>query len=349
MLQDSDESRRSLHRVALANVLASRPDFHIDLGDTFHCESYVTRDVLDADEAVDRHLVQRRFFDLLCHSAPLFVALGNHEGEQGWRRTGSPDTVAVWAANARKLIYPLPAPDGFYTGNTFEADWVGLLEDYYAWEWGNALFVVLDPYAYTASKPHDQPEGQPGSGDNWDWTLGREQYNWLKATLQASQAKFKFVFAHQVTGGVTLYGRGGAEAARHALGGCGSFEWGGEDETGKMVFNAVRPGWGKPIHDLMVENDVTIFFHGHDHVYVKQDLDGVVYQACPQTSDATYGQGHYVAGQYSTGVMVNNSGHLRVTVSPSVVTTEYVRAYLPGDGPNGQVAHTYTVSAAGPP
>ena len=330
-----------LYRCALRNVAADSPDFHIDLGDTFLCEDYSGRDVLDLDDAVVRHLAQRPFLDLVCHSAPFFMVLGNHEGEQGWRLDGTADNVAVWATNARKLIYPLPAPDGFYSGNTNQLPFVGLREDYYAWEWGDALFVVLDPYWYTTTKPHSAG-GSPGSGDNWDWTLGFTQYDWLRDVLSNSSAKFKFVFAHQVTGGADTYGRGGIEAASHALGGQGSFEWGGEDLSGEDVFDTRRPGWGSPIHQVLVDNHVTIFFHGHDHVFVKQELDGVVYQECPRNNDVMYGAGMFA---YLYGDLVNNSGHVRVSVSPAMVTVEYVRAYLPGDGPDGEVAYAYTVGA----
>ncbi|MBU0641185.1 MAG: metallophosphoesterase [Planctomycetes bacterium] len=352
-LQDSfwwalDERSRPLYRRTLRNALQDKPDFHIDLGDTFHCEFYVGRDVLDYEEAVQRHLEQRPFLDLICHSAPFFFALGNHEGEQGWRLDGSPDNVAVWATTARKSIYPLPSPDDFYTGSVAEEAFVGLRENYYAWEWGDALFVVLDPYWYTTIKPHGGG-GTPGSDDNWDWTFGVDQYDWLRTTLQNSTATFKFVFSHHVTGGVSTYGRGGIEAASHALGGRGSFEWGGEDLSGADVFTLMRPGWGQPVHDLMVANGVTIFFHGHDHVFVKQELDGVVYQLCPQPSDASYRPGFYMDGQYTHGDKVNNSGHLRVAVSPAQVTVDYIRAYLPGDGPNGEVAYSYTVPAPGQP
>ena len=285
----SDTDGMKLYRREVRNIHQDNPDFLVDLGDTFHCEFYVGRDVIDFEEAVDRHLAQRPYLDLACGSAPFFFVIGNHEGEQGWRLDGTPDNVAVWAANARKLIYPLPAPDDFYTGCTALEDFVGLRENYYAWEWGDALFVVLDPYWYTTVKPHSH--GGTGSGDNWDWTLGYKQYDWLRETLEGSSATFKFVFAHQVTGGVNTYGRGGIEAASHSFGGCGSFEWGGEDLAGKYVFDTMRPGWGVPVHELMVNNGVTIFFHGHDHVFVKQDLDGVVYQECPQPSDADYSLG----------------------------------------------------------
>lgn len=341
-----DLTDQNLYRLTLQNAGSDNPDFHVDLGDTFECESYVGHDAVDYEDAVKRHLDQRPFLDLICHSAPFFFVLGNHEGEQGWRLDGTPDNLAVWAANARKLVYPLPVPDGFYTGNVDEVEFVGLREDYYAWEWGDALFVVLDPFWYTTTKPHNYG-GVPGSGDNWDWTLGQQQFEWLEETLQSSSATFKFVFAHHVTGGVTTYGRGGVEAASHALGGRGSFEWGGEDLSGDYVFDVMRPGWGDPIHQLMVANNVSIFFHGHDHVFVKQELDGVVYQECPQPADVSYGAGFSVEGCYWSGDRVNNSGHLRVTVSPFETTADYIRAYLPGDGTNGELAYSYTVPAPG--
>lgn len=57
----------------------------------------------------------------------------------------------------------------------------------------DALFVVLDPFWFTPK--------QRGPGDNWKRTLGAEQYQWLKRTLAASRAKFKFVFIHHLVGG----------------------------------------------------------------------------------------------------------------------------------------------------
>ena len=134
------------------HIADDAPDFHIDLGDTFSSELYQGRNVLDFKETVQRHLDQRPFLGRICHSAPFFIALGNHEGELGWLRDGTPDNIAVWATTARKLIYPLPTPDDFYTGNTQLEDFVGLRENYYAWEWGDALFVILDPYWYTTTQ-----------------------------------------------------------------------------------------------------------------------------------------------------------------------------------------------------
>ena len=33
-----------------------------------------------------------------------------------------------------------------------------------------------------------------------------------------------------------------------------------------------------PVHQLMVKNGVTIFFQGHDHLFARQERDGMVYQ-----------------------------------------------------------------------
>ena len=53
-----------------------------------------------------------------------------------------------------------------------------------------------------------------------DWTLGGVQISWLDRTLKASGHPFKFLCIHHAVGGDggngmdTLYGRGGARAAR---------------------------------------------------------------------------------------------------------------------------------------
>jgi PKD repeat protein len=264
----------------------------------------------------------------VAHSAPFFFVLGNHEGEAGYRLDGTENNVVVYATRARKLYYPNPIPDGFYTGNSSMEAFAGLPEDYYAWEWGDALFVVLDPYRYTTTNPK-------ASGDGWDWTLGKAQYDWLKGTLAGSRARFKFVFSHHVLGDT----RGGIRLADE-------YEWGGYNKSGTWEFDSRRPGWGKPIHQLMVENGVTIFFQGHDHLFAKEELDGIVYQTVPHPSFPT---GTMPNAEYYTGDVLPASGHIRVNVSESSVAVDYIRTYLPGEGTNGEVAYTYTIPYAAAP
>jgi hypothetical protein len=347
---------KALYQQTLLNAGADNPDFHIDLGDTFAMDPTPLGTGMTEAEAEAAYLIQRPFMGLISASTPIFLALGNHENEEGWNFDDTfppPDaSLALLSLKYRKLYYPNPVPDGsFYTGNTDNSLTVGddyYREDYYAWTWDNALFVVLDPFHYTMIWPSEGNtyggEGMDGEaqGDRWDWTLGKQQYDWLKQTLETSDAKYKFVFSHHVTGGATPYGRGGIAAAPY-------FEWGGKNWDGTWGFDTERPGWDKPIHQLMVDNNVTAFFHGHDHIFAMEELDGIVYLECPKPDDAgyawqPYGYG-YTEGLYPDGYLLTNSGHIRVTVSPDEVTVDYVRAYLPGDGTNGQVAYSYTIEA----
>lgn len=357
------EGRARLYQRTLVNVLADRPDFHIDLGDFARIEVRGVRSATSRADARERYLAQRRFLGALSPSVPFFLVLGNHEAEQGWRLAGG-DSLPVWGAAARTGLIPNPRPDGFYSGNSDSLTaGLGPVEDYYAWEWGDALFVVLDPYRYTETRPHNLVgAGFLASLDGWDWTLGERQYRWLHEVLSRSSARWKFVFAHNLTGGVLgsragegYYGRGGADAARYSSAGHASFEWGGEDASGEYVFETRRPGWPHgSIHEMLVANGVDVVFRGHDHIFVREVLDGIVYQTCPDVADWQYGAGYYSSELFSRGIKVNNSGHLRVAVSPDSIRVDYVRSVLPEDDPldeshtpvsNGDVSYGYVLKA----
>jgi len=321
-----------LYTLTLNNVRTDGPDLHIDLGDTFLTEKLAaTRS--DVTTTFTNH---RPFFGLL--GMPLFLVNGNHEGELGWLRNGSADSMAVWSCLDRRTYYPTPVPGGFYSGSSTVEPFTGIRDGYYSFTWGDALFVMLDPFWYTTVKP------TPSQLDNnWNWTLGKEQYDWLKQTLQSSTALYKFVFTHHLVSGVDTQARGGIEAAPY-------YEWGGKSQGGSYDFDSRRPGWGTPIHQMLKANNVTILFHGHDHVFVKQELDGIVYQECSRPSflqadavaDAT-------AAGYVSGDILPSPGYLRVTVTPSLVKVEYVRTFRPQDEKNGNVngvvAYTYTIDA----
>ncbi|MBI3880590.1 MAG: metallophosphoesterase [Verrucomicrobia bacterium] len=320
------------YKKSLANALAAKTDFHIDLGDTFMTDKYT-----DYKLAAPQYLAQRYYFGLVGVSAPVFLVLGNHDGEQA-ARGGGTDEMAFWSNTMRRKYFPNPTPNDFYTGNQTPHPQLGLLENYYAWEWGDALFIVLDPFWYS-ERPRGRGDG--GAVDNWGRTLGAEQYQWLKRTLETSKAKFKFIFLHHLVGGETREGRGGSEASHF-------FEWGGKDIDGKNSFAQKRPGWPAPIHDLLVKHGASIVFHGHDHLYAKQERDGIVYQEVPQPghsrADNTRSAAEY---GYRSGVLQGSSGILRVTVAPEQALVEYVRAYPAdvegGERKTGGVTHTYAV------
>jgi hypothetical protein len=331
----------------LLNAASGKPDFYICMGDDFSVDTLRT---VNADTVADRYTLQRPFLGLVGQSAPLFLLNGNHEQASlfNFNQSDVRHDVAVWAQNARNLYFPTPAPDGSFTGDTEPLKQIGPLKDYYAWTWGDALFVVLDNYWHSPAlvdngfQERDQGGGQDrgGRGDRdwWGLTLGDAQYHWFKRTLEESKAKYKFVFAHHVLGS----GRGGIDE-------CDLFEWGGRNKRGDWEFNRRRPGWELPVHQLMVKHGVTIFFQGHDHLFARQERDGIVYQEVPMPADQGYVA--YNEDRYGSGVKLPNSGHLRVTVSPEQVKVDYVRCYLPKDEneqrKTGEVAHSYTIKAKG--
>ena len=324
----------ALYAQTLRAAAADRPDFYMTIGDDFSVDTLQT---INADTVTHRYTLQRPFLALVGRSAPLFLVNGNHEQAAACNLNGTPNNVAVWAQNARNRFFPQPAPDGFYTGDAQPVEFIGLLRDYYAWTWGDALFVVIDPYWHSAQPVDNVFGGGKKNRDLWAVTLGDIQYQWFKKTLQESKAKYKFVFTHHVLG----TGRGGIENA-------GLFEWGGRDKTGEWEFAQKRPGWELPIHPLMVKYGVTIFFQGHDHVFARQQLDGVVYQELPEPADPSYTL--YNQEAYRSGDILPNTGRVRVGVAPDKVTVEYVRSWLSKDQTqehkDEEVAFRYTLPPA---
>ena len=315
-----ERANPGLYANTLQNALADKPDFHVDLGDTFMCDKVRAL----GQPIAPMYLAQRYYFGLLCSAAPLFFVTGNHDGEIG---DEDPEAVAL-----RLKYLPNPRPDAFFTGNQTDAR-----GNYYAWTWGDALFIVLDPFTYTTERIRTPQE-------NWNRTLGETQYRWLQRTLEGSHAALKFVFIHNLVGGSDKNGRGGVEAAPY-------FEWGGRSLDGADLFAAMRPGWGLPIHQLLVRHGVSVVFHGHDHFYDRQELDGVVYQEVPQPGWVGGERANQAAEYgYASGQIMASSGHLRVQVTPTSATVSYVRSYLPanetGQRTNGQIGHRYEVLAS---
>lgn len=297
-----------VYQQTLANMLADKPDFMIDLGDTTMVDkfgSFYTR-------SESQYKAQRFYMGRIAHSVPIFMVLGNHDGERGDRAD-----MANWSLGMRQNYFPNPTD-----GNDKHS--------YYAFEWGNALFVSLDPFWATTQRKGD---------DNWSMTLGEVQYRWLTKTLQNSKAAFKFVFIHHLVGGLGKDVRGGANTAPY-------MEWGGKNADGSDGFAQHRPGWEMPIHQLFVKHSVNAVFHGHDHLFAKEELDGIIYQDVPQPGHPSGGTRSAEEYGYG-GVILGSSGHLRVTVGPNEAKVDYVRSIVPGvtraSLENGAVEHSYLI------
>lgn len=372
-----------VYEQTLANMLAAKPDFMIDLGDTFMTDKRGR----DFKASLPQYDAQRYYFSRIAHSAPLFMVLGNHDGEKGTSGTGA-DDIGPWSYEQRTSRFPAPTTaDGplangtFYTGATAMKDGVG--SHYYAFEWGDALFIVLDPYWSTTDRirgggggagsrgggggergggggqggqrPNDEPLKPTDS--SWTSTLGRAQYDWLTKTLEGTSAKYRFVFIHHLVGGMGgAESRGGVESSPY-------FEWGGKNADGSPGFATHRRGWAMPIHDLLVKHKVSAVFHGHDHLYVNSQRDGVVYQCVPQPGNLRGNTRTATQYGYTSGTLHGSPGHVRVRVEAEKTTVEFVRTALAdaaegtgrgnqqrrdaggaGGEANAAIVHSYTIA-----
>jgi phosphatidylethanolamine-binding protein (PEBP) family uncharacterized protein/predicted phosphodiesterase len=345
-----------VYEQTLANMLADKPDFMIDLGDTFMTDKRGR----DYESALPQYDAQRYYFSRVAHSAPLFMVLGNHDGEKGTSGRDAND-IGPWSYRQRTSRFPEPLIDGkMYTGATGFSNGIG--SNYYAFEWGDALFIILDPFWNTTDRIRGGGAGKGGSRDgspqpqnerepiqpvdsSWTSTLGKTQFDWLESTLKNTKAKHRFVFIHHLVGGV-----GGAES-RGGMESSSFFEWGGKNADGTPGFAEHRAGWSMPIHDLLVRHHVTAVFHGHDHLFVKAERDGVVYQCVPQPGNPRGSTRSAAEYGYKAGVIMGSPGYLRVKVTPTQATVEFVRSSISttpeqrqsGANPaeNGVVAYKY--------
>jgi UDP-2,3-diacylglucosamine pyrophosphatase LpxH len=315
----------AIYLQTLKNMASDSADFMNDLGDTWMTDKYRE----NYKNSIQQYKAQRFYLGSLCKSSALFLTLGNHDGENSKKNKGIQNNeMEEWSTRTRNQFYFNPVPNHFYSGNIDKSEDNRSIANYYSWEWGNALFMVLDPFRYTSDNRNP-----------WDRTLGKTQYDWLEKTLKNSKAKYKFVFIHNLVGGFDQGGiaRGGAEAAAY-------FEWGGKDLNGESQFENKRIGWSKPIHDLLLENHVNMVIHGHDHFFAKQSLGQVCYQLVPQPGGNRYNTNNSIIEYgYKNGTILNAPGYLRVTVNVDGIFVEYVITSIDNQHKNKEILYAYKI------
>jgi 3',5'-cyclic AMP phosphodiesterase CpdA len=286
-----------------AEVGASKPDFVINLGDMldYHLFGF-NAPPPDAGWARLGYLNYRRLLgDTVGHAAH-FPVIGNWDGESG---CNTPDEIA--RSMSQRLLYaPGPGPDTYPEGGSANGD-------YYAFSWGDALFIVLNVMTYTPTC-HLLGNG-PGLAD--DWTLGAAQLAWLEQTLSQASSKWRFLFIHHTVGGAagdpddTAYGRGGGQAA-----------YVGEQAT---------------IHAMMLRYGVQVFFYAHDHVFTDMVVDGVHY-LLPGSAGAPW---KFDSSQTGYTHYWPDSGYARVSVAPESAEVDLVSS-------DGDVLEGLTLPEAAP-
>lgn len=293
----ADFMEETLFEVAI-DLAEDAPDFLVDLGDAldFH-EFGFNEPPPESRHTKLAYLNYRRLLGDALGNAPIFHVIGNWEGENG---DYTPEEID--RSRSQRLLYvPGPTPETYPQGG-------GEHEDYYAFTWGDALFVVLNVMTYTPTA--HRLSNEPGLPD--DWTLGDAQLAWLRTTLEEAEAKWRFLFIHHAVGGAagdadnSAYGRGGGRAAT----------------VGEQAI----------VHELMRAHGVQIFFYGHDHVFTDMVVDGIHY-TLPGSAGAPW---KFITEETGYTDYWPDSGHGRVHVAPDRVEVEFVAL-------GGEVIHRYEI------
>jgi len=268
-------------------ITADRPDLVLHLGDVLDYHVFGFNDP-PPDESWPRlgMLAYREMTGRLLGRTAHFAMIGNWDGESGYF---SPAEIER-SRSQRQLYLPNPEPTTYPEGGSEH-------EDYYAFTWGDALFVVLNVMSYTMV-PHELTAGPAD-----DWTLGAEQLAWLAQTLEQADARWRFLCIHHPVGGNGGDGEQGANSAYGRGGG-----------------RAAYVGQQAEVHDLMLQHGVQVFFYGHDHVFHDMEVDGVHY-TLPGSAGAPW---KFVTAETGYETYWPESGYGRVRVEPEQLTIEFV-------------------------
>lgn len=302
-LEYTNQGDEALTARISAEMLQAAPDFVLNLGDVLDYHQFGFN-VPPSQSSLARTAYQNyrgAMGNTIGHLAH-FSALGNWDGENG----DFSDADIMRSREQRQLYLPNPGPNTYPEGGSPG-------EDYYAFTWGDATFVVLNVMSYT-------PTAHLLTGfDEYpdDWTLGSQQLSWLETTLSASTSKWKFLFIHHTVGGAApdaanaAYGRGGGQAA-----------YVGEQAV---------------IHQMMLDYGAQIFFHGHDHVFVDMQVDGIHYSD-PGSAGAPW---KFTEAETGYTEYWTDSGWAKVTVSPERVHVEFIAE-------GGVLLHEYVIPEGEP-
>jgi hypothetical protein len=236
----------------------------------------------------------------ICADRAYYLARGNHEGISNDDKQPTKNMLRT----LMKLFVPNPDGTTYPQGGSMDADYN---QGYFAFEWGNALFVVVDVIKY---KDSNKVNPSPAR-----FHIGEAQLLWLTSVLQTSTQRWKFIFMHHLFGGGNSYGRGGVAFA---------FDY------EQSQIQSLAEQYGAHI------------FYGHDHLLAKGWANGVLYYCCGCAwgcpSDYTvkgsgesyqqlYPDGFTSTSCLSTPPACENNGYVIVEVSSTQFKIQY-KSYL---------------------
>ena len=293
----SNQGDPEVLRAVSRDILAIDPDFMVNLGDMLDFHQFGFNE--PPRTTWQAYLNYRELLGPTLGQVPHFGVIGNWEGENG---DFAADDIE-WSQRQRLVYLPNPDP-GTYPEGGAET------EDYYAFTWGDALFIVLNVMTYTPTSHLLQYD--PGLPD--DWTLGEDQFAWFQRTLENATSKWRFVLIHHAVGGAgpggidAAYGRGGGQAAY----------------VGEQAL----------VHQLMREHGAQIFFYGHDHVFTDMVVDDIHY-TLPGSAGAIWMFTAEETG-YNPEQTWAEPGFGRVDVGPDAVDVQFI-------GLGGELLYSYRI------
>jgi hypothetical protein len=247
---------------ALRYIMANEdPDLVINLGDTngigagykWQGLGLPTVGLTDADYDNISHVLwlrMRKMYSAITPHVPMYIAQGNHDGEEQWNPLRS--RAREWRSRLFAMPDDLTYPEGGHPDGM-----------YYAFSWGSdrsyrggARFIVLHTTGFTGDAYPKTPEG---------WTLGETQRQWFERTVKLGEKHWVFACLH------------------HALGGwpAGSGE---EDKTmaygrGPLFTRDDYVPYADPdlveqvkLTDIGRESGLRAFLYGHDHIFFQKRI-----------------------------------------------------------------------------
>ena len=275
-----------------------------------------------------------------------YVEGGENGSEGDWIPTGT-NTLGEAYDDDYVFDYILEEGATSFDDNTENAS---PLENYYAWTWGDTLFVVLDVYRYTdpgdvlgGSATNVQGTspaiGAGGSHRRWggQWTLGSTQTNWLAGVLSSSSAQWKVVISHQNLSGESIGAASNFDDPNEFYGRGSGINLSSSEE--QYLLNLFR------------QNGVTVWFKGHDHCFchvINNTLNIVSLPTSNAPSHTVNGGWHHTELQdsYGTAESLGAKDSSGTNMPSSLIKSYNVMGYVLCDITSTSFTITFRQTAA---